>query len=430
VAVAVGRRTSGPVLYYRTLLRQSATVFAGTVVLGACGFLFQMIASRRLGVETYGGFYSLLSIVIIACVPGALLSPVIARYSAEFHALHDESHVHGLLSDLARWAGIAALVYVALGFALAIPLASFLGVPAWTIPVVGVIAAVASCSSVLRAVAQGTQTFGTYALSASAEGLAKVAGLVVLISIGFRLIGGLTGYGIGALVGALSVAWMLLSRYAGVQRAHVRYDWRRIALSTGGAASITIATALIGTADVIVVKHFFPAHAAGLYSAAALAGKVLMFVVGFVPIVLLPRATDHHERGEHTRHVLWAGVAVLVAVAFVGGVALQYFGAQFLHLLVGREYDGALPLLLPYALAMIALGLANLLAYYGVATHRLAFAIPLTAGVMLTLVVMAFMHPTLTAVVRILFVGNVLTCTAVAGALAIQTLRRERAGAS
>ena len=408
----------------RGLLRQGAIVFAGSMALGVCGALFQMIASRKLGVETYGTFYTLLSIVAIAGMPGAILAPVIARYAAEFRALHDDAHVRGLIADLVRWTAVAALAYVVLAFALAAPAAGFLHVPVWTLPVAGVIAAVTLGSGVLRAIAQGTQAFATFAASAATEGVAKVLGLVALILVGLGLIGGLLGYGIGAACGLASVAWLLARHYRSVSVCRVRYDWPRVALSTGGAASITLAMTLMGTVDVILVKHYFNPHAAGLYAAAALGGKVLLFLVGFVPMVLLPRVTDNHARGERTRDALWLSIALLVAVAVIGAIALQYCGPLLLHVLVGRNFDAAAPLLLPYALAMIALGVTNVLACYGIATHRLAFIAPLVVGGILTLAAIALAHSTLTLVVRVLLTGNALTCIGVAGAMLVQAPHR------
>ena len=425
VAGAAQPRIQKPVLYYRGLLQQGAIVFAGSTILGICGFLFQMIASRRLGVETYGTFYTLLSMVIIASVPGALFAPVVTRYCAEFRALHDETHVRGLMADLARWTVYAALAYIALSFVLAAPVAAYLRIPAWTVPAAGAIAAIALGSGMLRAIAQGTQAFTTFALSAASEGFAKVIALAAFVSLGLGLAGGLAGYAAGAIFGFLMVAWLLMRRYAPVGRARVHYDWRRIALSTSGAASITLAMALMGTVDVILVKHFFDAHAAGLYAAAALAGKVLMFLVGFVPIVLLPRVTDHHARGERTRDALMLSIAILAGIALMGGIGLQCCGSQFLRLLVGRSFDAAAPLLLPYALAMVALGLTNVFAYYGIATHRLWFAVPLVSGAVLTLAAIAAIHPSLMSVVQILLAGNALTSLAVVAAMLMQR-RHER----
>lgn len=425
IAVPAILPAAAPRRRHPSLVRQGATVFGGSTVLGACGFLFQMIASRRLGVDAYGTFYTLISVVAIAGLPGALFSPVAVRYVAEFRALRDDRHVRGLAADLVRWASVAALAYVLLASALALPVASYLHVPVWALPVTGIIAAVGLGSAALRAIAQGTQEFTGFALSASAEGVAKVAGLAAFVLIGFGLLGGLLGFLTGGLCGLGAIAWWLARRYASVGPQRVRYDWRRIALSTAGSASMTLAMTLIGTVDVILVKHYFTAHEAGLYAAAALGGKALLFFVGFVPMVLLPRVTDHHARGERTRRVLFLSVSVLAGVALFGGIALKLFGAFFLHLLVGHTYDAALPLLLLYSFAMLALGLTNILALYGIATHRLAFGIPLVAGALATLLSIALLHPSLESVVLTLVVGNVLTCAAVAAALGMQASRRE-----
>ena len=42
--------------------------------------------------------------------------------------------------------------------------------------------------------------------------------------------------------------------------------------SSAGAATIAIAVTLIGNVDVVIVKHYFSAADAGLYSAASLGG--------------------------------------------------------------------------------------------------------------------------------------------------------------
>lgn len=410
-----------PQTQYRAgLLRQSAVVFAGSTMLGICGFLFQMLASRRLGVEEYGSFYVLLSVIIVAGVPAALASPVIARYAAEFKALHDDSHVRGLMTDVSRWTLMGVAGYVFLSYALSALCSWYLHVPTWTLPIAGVVGSIMLASGAFRAVAQGTQSFAAFAISSGVEGIAKVGALALLVVLGLGLLGGLLALAFGAAVGLAAVFWMLVRRYGSAARTAVRYDWRRILLSAGGAASITSAMALIGTVDVILVKHYFDARAAGLYAAAALGGKILLFFVGFVPTVLLPRATERHARGERSSDTLWMGVAVLAAAAIAGGIAFHYCGVVILHVLVGLKFDAAAPLLVPYGLAMLVLGLSNVLGCYGIATHRLAFAAPLAAGMALTLGAIAVMHPSLAAVVRTLLLGNVLTCVAVAIALSAQ----------
>jgi O-antigen/teichoic acid export membrane protein len=412
------------------MARQAALVFVSSLFLNAGGFVFHAIASRALGVATYGQLYALISACTIVMLPVGLASPVIARFAAEFAALHDQSHVRAMTVDVARFFGIVGLAGVGLAFALANPIGAFLHLPDWSIPTIAGISAFALLNAGFRAIAVGTQDFGTFAGSVCAEGAGKVLALVALLSFGLGLAGGVAGFAVGALAGCAVIAALLVRRYAGVAARAIRYDWRRIALSGVGAAAVTITVTLVGNVDVLVVKHFFNAAQAGLYSAAALGGKIIFYFVGFIPTVLLPQVTDRHVRGERTRHALLLAVVLFGAIAVCGFAGVKFFGLVLLHVLVGHAFDAAHGLLVGYTVAMLLLALIALLAYYGIATHRLAFAAPLLAGTATTLVSVAIFHATLTQVVEVLVAGMGVTALCVAGALALQGWQSTRCASS
>src|SRR5579863_2566814 len=308
------------------MVRQGVLVFAATMVLNLGGFAFHAVASRRIGVADYGVLYALISTSTILAVPANLAAPVIARFAAEFRVLHDDRHVYRLILDIVRLFGVIGIAYVVLSMVMMRQAGVFLNAPAWVAPLVALVGATLLLSLVLRAVAQGTQDFGGFARSCVADGISKVIGVLIFTTIGLALFGGILGFLCGALGGAAAIAATLFARYRGVESATIRYDWRRIALSGVGAAAVTLAGALIGSADVVLVKHFFDAEHAGIYSAASLAGKVLLYFVGFVPTILLPQATERHVRGERTRYALAACVAVLVVIGIAGVIALKFFG--------------------------------------------------------------------------------------------------------
>jgi O-antigen/teichoic acid export membrane protein len=303
---------------------------------------------------------------------------------------------------------------------------SFLHAPVWPAPLVALIGGTLLLSLVLRAVAQGTQDFAGFARSCIADGIAKVAGVVLFTTLGLTLFGGILGFLCGALGGAVAIAMTLFARYRTVDDRTIRYDWRRIAVSGVGSAAITLAGALIGSADVILVKHFFDPNAAGIYAAASLAGKVLLYFVGFVPTILLPQATERHVRGERTRYALAVCLGILFGISVLGLIALKFFGIVLLHALVGHAFDGAEPLLLPYSVAMMFLALSSVLGSYGIATHRIAFALPLLVGVMGTLLSIVYAHASLEQVVRVVAAGNAITAVAVACGLGWQSLLGSR----
>jgi len=409
------------------MVRQGLLVFAATMVLNLGGFAFHAVASRRIGVADYGVLYALISTSTILAVPANLAAPVIARFAAEFRVLHDDRHVYRLILDIVRLFGVIGIAYVVLSMVMMRQAGVFLNAPAWVAPLVALVGATLLLSLVLRAVAQGTQDFGGFARSCVADGISKVIGVLIFTTIGLALFGGILGFLCGALGGAAAIAATLFARYRGVESATIRYDWRRIALSGVGAAAVTLAGALIGSADVVLVKHFFDAEHAGIYSAASLAGKVLLYFVGFVPTILLPQATERHVRGERTRDALTMCVGLLIGISVVGLIAVKLFGIVLLHALVGHAFDAAAPLLLPYSLAMTFLALSTVLGAYGIATHRIAFAAPLIAGVGATLFAIVSMHGSLEEVVRVVALGNGITAAAVAGALGWQSLRIQRA---
>jgi O-antigen/teichoic acid export membrane protein len=402
------------------MLKQSLLVFSASMVLNLCGFIAHAVASRQLGVTVYGGLYALINVALIASLPAAFIAPIVAQLSAEFRALHDDGHLRGLTQSVADGFAKLGLLYMVIAAFAAIPFARFLHVPIWSLQFVGLLAGVSLYLSALRAVAQGTQDFLGYAVSNTIEGIAKVCGIGLLIAAGFKLGGGIVGFFMGPLCGLVYLWMRLRRRYAAAQAHDVRYDWRRIMNAGAGAASATIAVALMGSADVVLVKHFFDAHSAGLYAAASLGGKMLLYLVGFVSTVLLPQAADRHARGAQTREVLAGSLVMFSVVALCGLFVFRYFGIDVLHALVGHAFDAAAPLLVTYGLAMVLLALTNALTYYGIATHRLAFTIPLLICTLGTLAAIVAIHPTLATVVRILVVGNAVAALAVAVSLTFQ----------
>jgi O-antigen/teichoic acid export membrane protein len=411
----------------RAIVSASALVFAASMTLSVGGFLFHAIASRRLGVDAYGTFYALISLYTLVGFPVAVFAPVVTKYSAEFGALHDDAHVRGLIGLIVRIFVVVGAIYVVAGFVLAIPLARYLHIAPWAIPIVGVMAAAGILSATMRAIGQGVHAYRAYAWSLAGEGIVKVAALALLAAIGLSTIGATSAFLVGIVAGAAIIAITLINKYCGIQPSAVLLDWRRIFATTTGAAVLTLTMAAMGFADVLVVKHAFSAQQAGLYSVASLCGKILLYFVGFVPAILIPQATHRHARGERTRKILLAAVLFIAIVAVAGVLAFHYGGLLVLHVLTGHAFDAALPLLPGYAAAMAALAMTNGLGSYGLSTHRLAFVAPLLLATIGTLITIALVHPSLGAVVAELLIGNLVMVLAVAVPLGIQALRDARA---
>ena len=409
-----------------SIVRQGFVVFGASMILNVGGFAFHAIASRKLGVEGYGALFALINASVILTLPAAVLAPVIVRFAAEFRALRDASHVRRLAADVGRGFGVIGILYLVVALAGMGPIAGYLHVPLWTIPVMAAIAAAVLVMNSLRAVVQGTQDFEGLAASQVTEGIMKVLGLVALLVAGAVAISGVAGYLVGAACGLVVIGWRLFAAYGKEPKTDVHYDWRRIAVSAAGAAAITIGTTFMQSGDSVIVKHYFTLADAGIYGAAAQGGKVLLYFVGFVALLLLPKATDRHVRGERTRGVILATLSLMIVFGIVALAAIKLYGIVLLHALFGHAFDAASGLLVWYAAAMIFFAMTQLLATYGIATHRLAFAVPLLICTFGTLGAIAIYHPTLESVVHVFLLGNIVTTVVIGIALAIQAILGER----
>ena len=159
--------------------------------------------------------------------------------------------------------------------------------------------------------------------------------------------------------------------------------------------------------DAVLVRHYLPARDAGLYnSAIALVGRAIVTAVQFIPTILLPRAAADVFAGRSPARFL--AFAALSTVAMCGAV-LAIVGA-FPQLVVvaisGPAFAAAAPLLLPYGIAMSALGGATVLSSYLIGIDRHAFAIPLTIVAVAELCAIVVVHPDIATVVRIVIIGH------------------------
>jgi O-antigen/teichoic acid export membrane protein len=409
-----------------SFLRQGVLVFAGSTFLNAAGFVYHMIASRTLGPAEYGTLYALIAALGIASGPIVVAIPVISRFAAEFAARGDRAHLRGLAVGLGRTCVVLLLAVTIAAAAAAVPIGAFLHAPAWAIPATAVLLVAIFAGSAYRAFVQGLLDFEGYALSTVIEGVAKLIATVAFATIGWRLFGALGGFIAGSAVGAGIALQRVFVRTMRSPEAPVRYDWRRIAHATAGSAALAVSASLFGKIDVVIVKHAFDATQAGIYSAAALGGSILLFGVGFVPAVLLPQAADRHTRGEATAGVLMASCGVLLAFGAACLAVFAFFGPLLLRVLVGPQYAAADGLLVWYGVAMLFVALITALGSYGIAVHRLAFGWAVVLGSVLTWIAIASYHPTLDAVVRVLAAGAALTAVATAASIGVESARAPR----
>jgi hypothetical protein len=138
---------------------------------------------------------------------------------------------------------------------------------------------------------------------------------------------------------------------------------------------------------------------------------MLLFVVGFVPAIMLPKAAQRAAAGEPSRGVLLQGLALTAAMS-AGGLAVFLVAPQLvIRVTYGAAFVSAATYLFRYGAAMSLLGITNVVVTYKIGLHRYNFVWPLIAMAICEPLAIQLFHSSLTSTINVLLVVNAIALT-------------------
>ena len=150
--------------------------------------------------------------------------------------------------------------------------------------------------------------------------------------------------------------------------------------ATAPAALALLAFTSLTQADVLAANAAFGDTTSGIYSAASLIGRVILYLPAAVVAVLLPKVAARAASNRSTVDIL--GSSLLATFAFCALSTLVYavIPRTIVNIAFGAKYEAAQSLLLPFGIAMTALAIINVLLYYHLGREENAFTWILAAG--------------------------------------------------
>lgn len=366
-------------------------VRAGVIVLvgSVCGhlgnYLFYVVAARLLGAAQFAEVTAMVAYSTILVWPVNGLQVAVARDVARMRSAGDRQGLAGLTAHLLRRSLVLGLVGAAILTALSPLLRAWLDLSSTLLPIVASIWIVLLVWLIVGSgVIQGMERYGLFAgLLAGPLGLLRTALLPLFI-----LIAGVTG-SMWAMVGAtligLGFIVVPLHRARSGQRGRTRFR-------PGAAILSLIAFAALTNIDLLFAKATLPAEVAGIYSGAALIGKIALYAPAALALVLLPRAVAALERGERAERPVLLTMGVTIAVGLGIAAVLAVLPAGFLELTFGPEFGAATGLLAPLALVMTMAAILNVHLTFAVARRSRRFPLLLMAGALLDVVMLFLWH--------------------------------------
>jgi O-antigen/teichoic acid export membrane protein len=360
--------------------RAGLVVFVGIGVANIGNYLFHLVSARSLGPTSYADLAALLALAGLIALPLGGLQAAVARDVALLAAYGAEHAVAARIRRALVLGGVigvgGTVVFVALSTLLqdaleiesleAVVLAGLLTAPAFLTPIVW-------------GWAQGLQRFVTLSFSIAISPLARLVVLGLFLVSGLTVAGAMTATFLAATIAVLVPLW-LLRRYlrepAEIAPLELRQLARRVLPVIAGLLALTSLTTL----DVVVGKSVLSEHEAGIYGAASLIGRAILYLPAAVATVLLPKVAARATLRQSTDDILAGSLAVTAGFCAAATVLYTLAPEFVIGLAFGDSYDDAAPLLWVFGLAMSGYALLNVLFFYHLGHGDRRFAWLLMGG--------------------------------------------------
>ena len=178
---------------------------------------------------------------------------------------------------------------------------------------------------------QGTCRFRGLSWNMAAEAIIKFVGAIVLIELGFGVLGA-----VAAISASVILAFLIPDSAKELRGPSVNRHTAPVG-EARQAIVFFVGQVIISNIDILMVKHFFPPAEAGLYAAIALVGRLLYFASWSVVSAMFPVSAEKKEdRGSRSLLAIplllvtgMSVVFVLLLAAFPRLVFQSLFGSHF-----------------------------------------------------------------------------------------------------
>jgi O-antigen/teichoic acid export membrane protein len=158
--------------------------------------------------------------------------------------------------------------------------------------------------------------------------------------------------------------------------------------------------AMLLSADVVLVKHYFSTQSAGEYSAVAAIGRAIFWGASGVAVVLFPKVVSRVVQGHGASQLVTASLAI-VTIGGAAGVGILWLASHWILVaFAGPAYAAAAALLPWYGMGMILLGGVAVLIAAHQSTGKAGFLAVLIPLSVLEMILLIAFHQTLTQVVQ------------------------------
>ncbi len=379
------------------LFSGSAIMVLGSNSTNFLNYIYHLVIGRMLGPSFYGELASLISLIGLLGIIPASLSLVIIKYVS---GAKNETEAAILIHWLKAKVFKISLIFFIFIIVISPALASFLHINRLSYLFLIALASLFTIQTLLnRSILQGLLNFKEMILSVFVENGAKLLISVILVYLGFRVGGAMLAF-----VMAAALGFLITNHYLNVKSektSNISLNLKPMFLFTIPVMVQSLAVTSLYSSDLILVKHFFSSHDAGLYAALSTLGKIIFFGAGPIGSVMFPIISSRHATGLKVNKIFLYSFFATAVISLSILIVYLLFPGMAINLLYGSAYLESVDLLVWFGIFMSLFTLSALLMNFHLSQNRTKVVLlPLVAAIA-QIVVIWFYHQTLFDVVLV-----------------------------
>lgn len=347
------------------LKRDGTILFISNLLVNAGNYGINLLLGRWLGPSEFSEVSLLVTLLLMLSFWALAFQLTATKYIAEFTFENKQDEMSMFLKWFQKMSILVGLVLAILLISLAYFWKDFFQMNS---PLVFMIFGIGMpfylLMSVNRGILQGKTNYRKLAITYQTEMWTRLLFSVVLIKMGYGVIGVAWG-----LTLSIIVTWFVSNSNIIVGK-KIIFDNSKIIQFFIVVLTYECSQILINNSDTILVKHFFTPNEAGLYAALALIGRIVYFGTWTVVTMLFPLVIKLEKEGkDHTKY-FWGGLGIVGGMASIIIIACYIMPELMVSILFGEKYLAISPLLWLYALATALFALVNVFVYYNMSLDR------------------------------------------------------------
>jgi len=363
---------------------------------------------RMLSVTEYGIFSALMAMMVVVGAPMTTLSMIISRRVSAYRSEQDSSKLGYLFYWINRKLLLIAIVLATLVvFNIKLLQNFFLMEESIHLYLLLIMLLIAFPQAINNAYLQGLQYFKWLSASGILATLLKIIIAVILVYFGSGVTGALGGVIFSTLI-ILILTYIILRPSLSKNNINTSSATHLLFKSAMPVLLANIAFAVMTQIDMVLVKHYFSEQDAGLYAAASILGKAVMYLPGGIAMALFPMVAENHASGKSSTNLIFQAVGMTASLSLIGALFYYFFADSIIVLLYGADYKEAAHVLKYFGFAILPMALIMVAEHFLIAMGRVLFAYLFMIIAPLQLIAIYYYHDTLIDIVTVLFISGII----------------------